>query len=152
MHFYGGGYADIKFYSEDNNWDECFELMNRNKDIWVIGQQEHVGGSPIKEFNTTEICGKLVSNGYFIMRPQTESTKTWFDKVNKKLDLKLDALKKCWDTTKTNPQISSEKDPRYPLKWAELLGEIIHGLEYEYRDSGRILTVLESGRIRCAYR
>jgi hypothetical protein len=33
MHFYGGGYADIKKYSSNNNWKECFNLLNSNTDI-----------------------------------------------------------------------------------------------------------------------
>jgi hypothetical protein len=33
MHFYGGGYADIKKYSNNNNWKECFNLLNSNTDI-----------------------------------------------------------------------------------------------------------------------
>lgn len=27
MHYYGGGYADIKFYSKNNNWEQCFDFM-----------------------------------------------------------------------------------------------------------------------------
>jgi hypothetical protein len=37
MNFYGGGYADIKFYSENNNWSECFDIIETNPDIWEIG-------------------------------------------------------------------------------------------------------------------
>lgn len=106
MHFYGGGYADIKFYSNENNWKECFQLIEKDEKIWAIGQKEHIGGSPIKNFNTQEICDKLISNGYFIMRPKTEFTKKWFDLVNEKLDSGIDKLKTCWEETKLNPQIS----------------------------------------------
>ena len=42
MHHFGGGYADIKLYSKDNNWRECFSLINSNKDIEVIGKAENI--------------------------------------------------------------------------------------------------------------
>ena len=51
MNYYGGGYADIKTYSGDNNWKECFLEMDANPHLWEIGQMEHEGGSPVKEYN-----------------------------------------------------------------------------------------------------
>lgn len=69
MHFYGGGYADIKEYSKDNNWKECFDLVDSDERIFVVGQKEHIGGSPIRQYNVDGVIEKLVSNGYFIMRP-----------------------------------------------------------------------------------
>lgn len=40
MNFYGGGYSDIKFYSKDNNWKECFDIINSNENIQIIGSKE----------------------------------------------------------------------------------------------------------------
>lgn len=33
MNFYGGGYADVKIYSQDNNWRACFGMMNADSRI-----------------------------------------------------------------------------------------------------------------------
>jgi hypothetical protein len=114
MHFYGGGYADIKKYSSDNNWKECFEIINSNNDIFLIGQQEILGGSAIKEFNNTEILNKVVANGYFICRPNTEFTKEWYNRVQKQMDLRYNDLK-------THPAIDAfGRLNGYPIRWAEL--------------------------------
>jgi hypothetical protein len=152
LHFYGGGYADIKCYSKDNNWKDCFDLINQNQDVWAIGQKERMGGSPIKEYNNTESLKHLIANCYFIMRPQTEFTQRWFDKVNELLDKNIDALKNCWDETKNNPQIHCYVNKKYPFRWAEILGEIIHPLEMEYKDTGHILNILNTGRTSVPYR
>ena len=152
LHFYGGGYADIKEYSKDNNWKECFDIMDANKDIWVIGQHEILGGSAYREYNTIEGIEHLVANGYFIMRPQTEFTQRWFDWCTGKMDVAYEPLKKCWEITKNNPRIRGQLDSRYPLRWAALTGEIAHRLEWEYRGNGRILNVLKSGRTNMEYK
>lgn len=145
MHFYGGGYADIKHYTKQNNWKACFKLLNDNPDIWIIGAEEHVGGSPIKTYNNAEDVRHLIANGWFICRPHTEFTQKWFDRVNEKLDQCFNALKACWETTKNNPQISNQENRQYPIRWAGLLGEIIHPLEMEYKGTGRISNVLVPG-------
>ena len=55
MHFYGGGYADIKEYAKDNNWRQCFEMMDNDENVWAIGQKEIMGGSSVPGFNKPEI-------------------------------------------------------------------------------------------------
>jgi len=74
MHFYGGGYADIKHYTRENNWKECFEFLNNNPEVWVVGAKEIVGGSPIKKYNNPETVEHLICNGWFICKPKTEFT------------------------------------------------------------------------------
>lgn len=105
MHFFGGGYADIKEYSANNNWKECFDMMDADRSILAIGAPEIKGGSPIKEFNAPEIVSKLIANCYFIVRPQTEFTQKWFDEMNNMLDKNLSKLKDCWKFTKNDPII-----------------------------------------------
>ena len=72
--------------------------------------------------------------------------------MEQKLDKNIDKLKACWEITKNNPQISNQKDSRYPFRWAGILCDIIHPLEYEYRGTGHILNCLKTGRLQTSYR
>ena len=146
MHFYGGGYADIKKYSSDNNWKECFEIINSDNDIFLIGQQEILGGSAIKEFNTAEILNKVVANGYFICRSNTEFTKEWYNRVQKQMDLRYNELK-------NNPAIDPfGQNKNYPIRWAELQCEIFHKLIIDMYDQNKIKNCLITGRTNEPYR
>ena len=78
----------------------------------------------------------MIANCYFIMRPKTEFTSQWIGQVEQKLDKNIEKLKACWEITKNNPQISNQKDSRYPFRLAGILCDIIHPLEYEYRGTG----------------
>ena len=40
MHILGGGYADIKFYTKNNNWCDAFNLINTEYQIQIIGEKE----------------------------------------------------------------------------------------------------------------
>ena len=51
MNFFGGGYSDIKQYSSDNNWRICFQLINNDNKIEIIGSKEKQNGSSYKEYN-----------------------------------------------------------------------------------------------------
>lgn len=52
MHFFGGGYSDIKQFSLDNNWKSCFQLINDDNRIEIIGSKEKTKNcSPFKEYN-----------------------------------------------------------------------------------------------------
>ena len=35
MHFHGGGYADIKWFVEDNNWNEAFDILDSSPEVDV---------------------------------------------------------------------------------------------------------------------
>ena len=148
MHFYGGGYADIKNYSKNNNWSECFKLINENEHIEIIGQKEIVGGSPLENLNHSGHINKVIANGYFIARKNSDFTNCWYKKLTQKLDEKYEILK-------NNPA----KDPldrslEYPIRWAELCGEILHQIEFDFYFShpGSVNNSLESGRLNTSYR
>lgn len=148
MHFYGGGYADIKNYSKNNNWSECFKLINENEHIEIIGQKEIVGGSPLENLNHSGHINKIIANGYFIARKNSDFTNCWYKKLTQKLDEKYEILK-------NNPS----KDPldrslEYPIRWAELCGEILHQIEFDFYFShpGSVNNSLESGRLNTSYR
>jgi len=122
MHFHGGGYADIKFYSKNNNWKASFELLDANPDVMIVGQQETMYGSPYSSLNSDIHLQKLTTCCFFIMRPRTLLTTKWFEKVNRILDEKLEILRR-------NPA-REIRDVSYPLRWAELTGEVLHDVEF----------------------
>lgn len=104
MHFYGGGYADIKSYSRNNNWKECLDLINSNKNIYVLGEADKPEGMAFPEWrHSEEYAKKCVCCSYFIMRKQTSFTEHWFNELNSKLDENIDKLKACYGETKDNP-------------------------------------------------
>ena len=82
MHFYGGGYSDIKFYGQNTNWNKCFDMFGANSDLYVVGKKEIKGGSPYKEWKYDEKeIEKLLANGWFICRPQTAFTTQWYESM-----------------------------------------------------------------------
>lgn len=139
MNFHGGGYADIKRYSEYNGWDKAFDEINRDENIDIIGDREIYGGSPIREYNQEPYLSQVLCNGCFICRPDTDFTREWFRRVEQKMDEKLSLLKEhpAKDPFGTNDD--------YPLRWAELQGEIFHKLLVEKYDSVKIKNTLNSG-------
>ena len=96
MHYYGGGYADIKFYSKDNNWAECFDILKDNEDVIGIGQREIIGGSSIKEYNNPKDIERVIANCYFMFRPMSKFTQQWIDELHEKLDKNFNGLKECY--------------------------------------------------------
>lgn len=125
--FYGGGYADIKYFSKDNNWRQCFQLLRQDSSIDIIGQKESLNGSPIVVLNLPAEREKLISNGYFIARAHSQFTELWYKKVCQKLDEKLELVKRI---KATDPYM--QNNPNYPIRQAELCGEILHDLEYNF--------------------
>ena len=116
MHFFGGGYADIKHY--DKSWVNIFKKLNTSEDKYIAGYQEvsknavaQIGGRGQQELE--KHFRLLAGNGAYICKPQTEFTKEWFDRTNKVLDRK---------------DFSGE----YPLQWTELLGNVFHPLCLNY--------------------
>ena len=143
MHHFGGGYADIKIYSSDNNWDQCFDLINDHPEYDVIGAPEYAGGT-FPQYRNPEILKKLVANGYFIVRPHSKFSTEWWNRVNKKLDERLeDAKKHPAEFPRDGGGLNKSK---YPLRWAEVQGEIFHRLCYDVRNTDIVQPCLITGR------
>tara|TARA_B100000482_G_C12607895_1_gene297831 strand:- start:483 stop:1052 length:570 start_codon:yes stop_codon:yes gene_type:complete len=117
--YYGGGYSDIKRHSF--SWKFAFDEF-RNPNTWVIGVPEILGGvaSP-PHVDLSASFDVLISNGFFIARPGNE----YFAKVHARQNVILD---KKWEILKQYPASNAlcQYDcPKYPLRCAELLGEIM---------------------------
>lgn len=133
MHFYGGGYCDIK--AINGSWVESFEKLN-NSDKYIIGYQElneecsaYVDVvEPLLQKDVKKRWPLLVGNCAYICRPQTKFTDEWFTEQNKRLDYYYEELKKH---PATDPM---GQENGYPIPWQRILGAIFHPLCLKYRD------------------
>jgi hypothetical protein len=130
MHFYGGGYSDIKVCGGD--WNSAFNDIIYNDNIILNGYHEsspdHVAGDEY----TKSYWREIPANSAYIIRPNTIFTYTWYNTLLNVLDTKLDTLKKY---PSTHPQSTPDTSPGYPIKWTEILGDIYHPLTCKYRNN-----------------
>lgn len=127
MHFYGGGYSDIKCTT--GSWLPAFEELEKNE-LWMVGYKEVKGGVAYSPHDN--LWNQLVGNGCFIFKPQTPLTKEWYTEMIHTLDENLEKLR---EFPSTFPQDCAEKsNGRYPLGWNKLLGWILHRICMKYLD------------------
>jgi hypothetical protein len=133
MHFYGGGYCDIK--KTRGSWVKSFDELRRS-DAWICGYKEIDGGiwslSPV-----ADKWSELIGNGAYICKPGTPLTSEWYNEMISLLDKKHGLLIL---NPSTSPQDCSEKGTGYPLGWNELLSRIFHPICYKYKN--RLLNTL----------
>lgn len=133
MHFYGGGYSDIKRI--DESWiNQYIQLMNSDylacgypeKDPIDIAYSNNAKLNQMMNKNYSEIIG----NGHYIYKSNTLLTQKWYNElINKMNEIYLD-LKKY--PAKHVRQVYSKEYP-YPLEWADF-NKNIHKLVFLYKD------------------
>lgn len=127
MHFFGGGYADIKM--QKNSWLPYYQKILDDDSLYAIGYREldkcGVAYGPV-----ADNWMNLIGNGLYIFRPNNNFTQEWFRRVHLLLDDKLDKLK---TNPASNPRDKAEYKKGYPIEWNELLGRIFHELNFKYR-------------------
>jgi hypothetical protein len=128
MHFYGGGYSDVK--GTHGSWKACFERMNdpSNSDTYICGYPEIEGGVAAREY--ANYWNELIGNGCYICKPNTPLTKEWYENMIALLDTKLENLKQH---PATDFRDCKELGNGYPIEWNEMLGRIFHKVCYKYR-------------------
>ena len=135
MHFYGGGYADIKNTSK--SWIAAWNDINSNLSVYGNGYSEGgryaIANVPDKQLNTIlhDNWKLLIGNCCYIFRARTRFTSEWYTATIKVLDAKLEQLKRY---PARKPQERYSNSYPYPLMWTELLGQIFHPLCYKYRN------------------
>lgn len=128
MHFYGGGYSDIK--KTTGSWRKSFDDLY-NSDKFIIGYGEKSPNDIAGPRNLQVNYKHLIGNCAYICKPQTEFTKEWYDLLIKILDLKLLKLKQ---SPAFYSRDHSKKSKRgYPIGWSEILGSIFHPLCFKHR-------------------
>jgi len=124
MHHFGGGYADIKPYTRNNNWKRCFEYINRYEEIELVGQHDSRGGIAVPGLRSLENAEMLAACGWMVCRARSGFTTEWYARVMKKMDEKMGLLQKC-------PATEPFGGRGYPLEWAEVCGRIYHQVQYD---------------------
>ncbi len=129
MHFYGGGYADIKIPRA--NWTKAFKDMKDTPTCLINGYHEaspnSIGYPP-----TQDLWDRLVGNCAYIVRPRTKFTYAWYEDTIHLLDIKLEELKQH---PSSHTRDCSELGTGYPIEWNELLGRIFHKHLASYLDN-----------------
>lgn len=133
MHFYGGGYSDIKPCSWD--WRVYFDALDSDINALGIGAPEDEGElsvTPRQRPWLGQHWDKLMTNDLYIFKPQTEFTEKWYNKLLQIMDLKLETL--IQNPAKYSREAADTSHTGYPIEWGEILLEIFHPLCYEYTD------------------
>jgi len=134
MHYYGGGYCDIKV--PKCSWTDIIIAMNNSENIWVQGFQElssrmcaQIDGQMGKHVRR-HFC-EIVGTSGFLVRPQTALTREWLSEVERRLSYYQNLLN-------DNPGNERGDNPGYPVPWTALLGQIFQPLQLKYLDHVKI--------------
>lgn len=135
MHHYGGGYTDIK--KTRVNWHSFFERLDKSH-RYALGYSELAHGMPHLTGHLgdeiREVHNQLIGLCAFIFKKNSPLTFNWMAKTHELLDKKFDLLKKNpaqHPLDQTDVILPDGKASKYPLRWAEMLGEIFHPLIYQ---------------------
>jgi len=137
MHHYGGGYTDVKLTTK--TWGPFFDLLE-DSDKLALGYTElahgipHVSGGLGDQIRAAH--AELIGLCAFIFRRNTPLTRAWLEQTEQLLDAKLASLQQNparHPMDQTGVTLPDGTISAYPLRWAEMLGEIFHPLIYQYR-------------------
>lgn len=135
MHLYGGGYSDIK--QCDFNWSKYFDQLESSDKFFISSIEkcsEDIAYTPAQH-----AYKELVVMCQYIFKKQTSFTKLWYDETQKKMDVIYERLIDNPGTYHPRAihggvfQGDGFKNSKYPLEWNELLGRILHKIQYENR-------------------
>jgi hypothetical protein len=152
MHHYGGGYTDLKLTYK--SWIPLFEQLRQNEAL-ALGYEEiaqgipHVTGSLGDEIRIHH--KELIGLCAFIFKKNTPLTTQWLNLTHLVLDEHIELLRKH---PAKHPQdqygvILNNMPSPYPLRWAQILGEIFHPLTYANKHclmQGNIAPIFHSYR------
>ncbi len=127
MHFYGGGYADIKL--QTGSWVKAFRDMDLNPGAYINGYQAG-GPDNVSDPELKQYWRELVGVGQFIVRPRTEFTTEWYQALLRTMDTHLDALR---SHPARDPYDYPTSGTGYPIGYTDLLGLIFNRIQYKYR-------------------
>jgi len=80
-HFHGGGYADVKWYTKDNNWNHAFDILDSDPEVDVVGVWDNNVGGANPGYARATIARDILVVCFMAMRPRTEFTTTWLKSV-----------------------------------------------------------------------
>jgi hypothetical protein len=124
MHFYGGGYSDIKKCS--NSWINAFNEINNNNGYREDKQKDIA----IPELQVHYL--DLIGNCCYICLPNTSFTLEWYSQMLSFMDSIYPDLIK---NPATRPDDRKEYNTGYPIEWNQLLGRIFHKIVFKYKNN-----------------
>jgi hypothetical protein len=138
MHHYGGGYTDIK--QTTTSWPQFFQKLLLSNS-YALGYQELAHGIPHVSGELGDLIrskhAELIGLCSFIFKKNSKLTADWIKSTHDILNIKLDELLKypaVHPQDQYGLQLTDLDTSKYPLRWAELLGEVFHPLTYQSRD------------------
>ena len=140
LHYYGGGYHDIKHREE--GWQDCWGDWLFDDNIWIYGRRENnrkaIGYPPNCRSIVRNHYNELVTMGWVICKPNTKYTSNLLNKIEYVLDKKYTELVSYPGYNSAgyyhkNPFQMAE-EYIYPLRWLEVMGEISHPLMLEFTE------------------
>ena len=129
MHFYGGGYSDIK--PNYNNWERSFDnIIAENK--WLLGYSELDGtgtgrGQGIIDNDLQYYYKSCIGTGGFICRSNTRFTTEWYMELLKRMDRHQEELQKF-------PGDIKGRNFGYPIGLLVILSQIFAPLCLKFKD------------------
>jgi FkbM family methyltransferase len=133
MHFYGGGYADIKM--QTGPWEAAFAAVEGDPAVLACGYPE-ARPSHVAHPDYVASFAEIIGNGAYVFRPDSALTRRWYGECAAFLDSVLPRLRAH---PAASPQDCAELGGGYPIEWNQLLGRIFHPLVYAHRGSIRML-------------
>lgn len=130
MHFYGGGYQDIK--PNYNNWEKAFDKII-SSDKYVLGYTELSGlsmgrGQGVIDKDLQYYYKSCVGTGGFICRSNTKFTSEWYHDLIRRMDLFYDELKKY-------PGDAKGRNKGYPIPLLALASQMWAPLCLKYKNN-----------------
>lgn len=128
MHFYGGGYADIKL--QTGSWKSLFSRLDTLPYL-ICGYKES-GPDDIANDSVKDAWSELIGNCAYICKPNSDFTKEWYSRMLARLDHLYPALVLH---PASHPRDKKEDGHGYPVEWNELLGRIFHSVCFTHKNS-----------------
>ena len=128
MHFYGGGYADIKL--QMGSWQKAFRDFEINPHALVNGYQAG-GPDGVSDPELKMEWFSLIGVGQFIVRPRTQFTLEWLTALHIRLD---ELLSELHNHPASHPHDHKDIGTGYPVGYTHLLGLLFNRIQYKYRE------------------
>lgn len=142
LRFHGGGWADIKQFSDDNNWAESFDVLDRTPDADVLGEWERPRGMAFRTYKNDDCARRSIVTSYLIGKPDTPFTRMWYSRMVRWLDMMRAVVE-------SRPSTGTYGSPGYPLPYFSVMGEPFHYtcVKMSTIRPGAVLRSLRSGRV-----
>ena len=141
MYHYGGAYVDLKPIKL--RFGRFFRKLAQSR-AEFCGSPEWFEDAVAGDSVMKSAYSEFASNGIFIFKKMTPFAREWLTRSERLLDYKYDSLVICHEKQFGRAELPLESSPHfdflktppdYPLRWAELMGEIFHQLQWERKSS-----------------